>query len=88
MSYIRINTIDELKDCCRNNTKGFFIHFGLCRSSKTILYNDEAKTFWVHNEIDDTAQTLTEIELETKSNIAKSIEIGSFYRDEWINDKK
>ena len=77
--YIKVESIDHLKELADDGQKEFFISFGVARSSKDVEYYPETEEFWVWNGIDDTEQTLTADKLKTESNIAEAIEHGNFY---------
>ena len=53
---------------------------GGLRSSKTILWDDDAQAFEILNEIDMTSQVLTEKELKTHSIIHEAIEGEALYK--------
>ena len=80
----KIETVNQLKTLARTKdayTLECFIYLsGGVRSSKRVYYVDEEKIFYIHNEIDDSYQELTEKELETKSLIHEAITKGAFYQ--------
>lgn len=57
----------------------FFINLGGIRSSKAIQLRPNGKSFYVHNEVDDTRQVLTPESLYTRSNIGKAMQTNNFY---------
>jgi len=80
----KIETITQLKALATTTdayTMECFIYLsGGLRSSKRIYYCDEERIFYIHNEIDDSYQELTEKELKTKSLIHEAITKGAFYQ--------
>lgn len=79
---IKINSINQLKDSCKDSIVEYFISLGngRLRSSKDIEYNSVNNTFEIFNHIDDTREVLTEDELNTKSNIGEAITKGALYQ--------
>lgn len=84
-TYVRIPHVEALiaelrDDNPENDPKDFFIYLGGMRSSKSIQLR-EGKTlrFNIVNEIDDSEQTLTEVQLFTRSNIGEAMTHGNFY---------
>lgn len=74
-----IKSVAELKKLTKNRSReGFIVLTGGLKSSKQIEYHPETKRFFIYNFIDDTSQTLTEKELNTKSNIIKAINRRAF----------
>ena len=88
MAFTKITTLQQLKDDCCDTQKGYFIHFGYARSSKTIEYNSEDDTFYVFNDIDGTDYTCKASDLVDMGNIVKSIYEGNFYNDIWEETEK
>jgi len=80
MSYKKIDSIDNLIDLSKGKYLSCFIHLGVCKSSKTIMYDEKEKIFDIHNEIDDTFQLLTIEELSSESNIGEAIASGNLYK--------
>lgn len=82
MAYKKIKSVDELKRLSKDESIDCFIALmgGICRSSKSVFYDSEGKTFSIINEIDDTEDVLTAKELYTNSNIGEAIDKGAFYQ--------
>jgi len=80
----KITSIDELKKLAideQGSLECFILLNGGVISRKLIDYDEDKKTFWILNMVDDTKQRLTEEELndEKRTNIGKAIKLGSFY---------
>lgn len=85
MNYIKITTVEHLKQVCSNESReGFIALNGRLRSSKTIDF--DGSLFSVYNHIDDTSQKLTESDLFTQSNIGEAIEKGAFYIENFTEE--
>ena len=79
----RVTTIEELKRSARGGTDYFIaLNFGL-RSSKHIIWDEDAQRFYVFNCIDDTEQELTAEQLmdDGYTNIGKAMKLGALYLD-------
>lgn len=73
-----IKDIQELKELAKKGCECFILlNYGL-RSSKNIKWNEEEGKFWIHHEIDDTEEFLTEQELfdESITLIGKALKRG------------
>ena len=77
--YTLIESVDKLKELAKDRCECFIALNGGLRSSKTIDYDDDEKTFWILNEIDDTEQELTEKQLYTESMIGEAIDKKALY---------
>lgn len=87
MSFKKITSLQQLKDDCCNTQEGYFIRFGVARSSKTIEYDSENDTFYVFNDIDGTDYICKSGELIDKGNIIQAIYNGNFYNNRWEETK-
>lgn len=76
----KVNSIKRLKILSKDIQLDCFIalNFG-AKSSKSITYNTNNNLFDIHNEIDDTFQTLTFSELYSESNIGEAIDKGALW---------
>lgn len=86
MKYKKIKSLAALKKVAASpdgNYKEFFISLagGIARSSKSITYFPDNKTFCIINEIDGSfEEDLTEEELKSNTNIYTAIKAGAFYQ--------
>jgi len=79
MAFEKIVNTNTLREICSGpDVIEGFIHFGVARSSKRLFYDNEEKTWWMYNEIDDSEETLTDTEFE-KSTVAKAVREGAFF---------
>jgi hypothetical protein len=80
----QITTVEQLKELCiqEDGPIDCFIHLGLCRSSKSIFFDEDEGKFSIINEIDGSEDVLTPEELldESLTNIGKAINSGRFYK--------
>lgn len=78
--YKRVKDLQELKHKSSDRCISCFIqlNFGL-RSSKDIEYNNSTNTWYIYNYIDDSEQSLTDIELEEDTNIVKALNNNSLF---------
>lgn len=80
-----IRDIQELKELAKQGCECFILlNYGL-RSSKNIKWNEEEAKFWIHHEIDDTEEFLTEQELfdEEITSIGKALNKGCLIAYPW-----
>jgi hypothetical protein len=77
-----INSLEELKVLASNSENWLecYISLGIARSSKRIYFDEDEALFYIHNEIDDTEQTLKESELSKNTNLIKAIENNRLFR--------
>lgn len=83
MSYKKIESIEELKKECNNESyTDFFMLLagGIVRSSKEIMYDKDDNIFHVLHNIDDCYEELTEKELIKNTNIGNAIKNNAFYK--------
>jgi len=80
MAYVQITSIAHLKEECKNTREDFFIHLGITKSSKSIKYSTDEKSFDIHHEIDDTWEEDVTKEVLAGSNIGEAIKKGNFYK--------
>lgn len=80
MPYKLIESVEQLKQLATDRCECFIALNGGLRSSKTIDWDPDEKTFWVLNEIDDSEQELTEDQLYTESNIGEAIDKHALYQ--------
>ena len=76
----RVTSVEQLNALLKKGEHEFCISYGILRSSKGIWRTNGGR-YQIHNEIDDTEQTLTAAELFTESNIGAAIKgkKGSFW---------
>ncbi len=80
-----IRDIQELKELGKKGCECFImLNHGL-RSSKNLKWNEEDQSFWIHHEIDDTEETLTEEQLfdESITLIGKALNKGCLIAYPW-----
>jgi len=79
-TYLKVETIDELKFICNDDPQDFFIllSHGLI-SRKRIFYDDISELFFVEDMVTSSSQEYTLQQLKTNTNIVNAIEKGAFY---------
>lgn len=79
----RIRTIEQLKQLAEKGLECFILLSGGLRSSKFIRYEPEENSFYVFNYIDDTEQTLTELQILDSDycNIREAMDKGALIKD-------
>ena len=79
-TYLKVETTDELKFICNDESQDFFIllNHGLI-SRKRIFYDEIPDLFFVEDMVTDTKQEYTLQQLKSDTNITYAIEKGVFY---------
>lgn len=80
MPYTQVKSVDHLIELCGDDRVDFFIHGGVWRSSKSIMYDSDNEEFDIYNEIDDSFQEVKKDNLAKETTIFEAIEKGSFYK--------
>lgn len=82
-----VRDVNHLKQLCSENpeepTEFYILFSGFIRSSKNIMYEPETEMFSIVNEVDDSEQELTEMQLMDSSckhtNIGRAIIENRFF---------
>ena len=78
MNYIKVKSVEHLKELLNNNESEFFVVLGMCRSSKYITA-DEDGVFMLHY-ADDSEECLTWEQVEAEdSYLLEKINNGTLY---------
>lgn len=78
MNYIKVKSVEHLKELLNNNESEFVVAFGICRSSKYITA-DEDGIFMLHY-ADDSEECLTWEQVEAEdSYLLEKINNGTLY---------
>jgi len=77
---LKIETIEELKFVCNDDSQDFFILLNNnLIARKRVFYDDVSNLFFVEDMVTGTEQEYTQQQLKKKTNIVKAIKKGSFY---------
>ena len=74
-----IVSLNHLKRVSKEPVDVYITLNGGGRSSKTITYKEKENEFNIHNDIDDSFQTVPEDKLEEETNIVEAIEKSALY---------
>ena len=81
-----VNSLEHLKLLSENENEDFVDFFiviagGFAKSSKRILYHNKFDEFSIINEIDESFQKVSSVNLEKETNLIEAIEKGALYKD-------